>query len=217
MCCIGKILDDTDIKHQPASVTTRKHFTFCNSCDDLPLRLSLQDHPWVELAEALLQLFVICCWWAPDYRRSWSGKSLSPYLYMAAAWTHASLTNIQYIMPMIHFFFFFYTVNRTRNRRPETETSSITTFEFDNLKIAGATFQHLLNLVVWWFGAVYLDSLWCSDTWPEHLKHVQVSFDRLVWANLPGNLAKPEFAKATLTYLYMVVGQGQVPRVRARL
>lgn len=55
-----------------------------------------------------------------------------------------------------------------------------------------------------------------SDTWPEHLKHIQVSFDRLVWANLPGNLAKPEFAKATLTYLYMVVGQGQVPRVRAR-
>lgn len=85
---------------RPASRSNHQAaFHFCNWCDDLPLSLSLQDHPWVELAEALSQLFVICCWWAPDYTRSRSGKCLFLSLYTAGthtARTHASLTNMHH-------------------------------------------------------------------------------------------------------------------------
>lgn len=42
-------------------------------------------------------------------------------------------------------------------------------------------------------------------------------FDRLAKVNLTLNLAKCEFAKATLVYLSMVVGQGQVRPVQAKM
>ncbi len=42
-------------------------------------------------------------------------------------------------------------------------------------------------------------------------------FERLVWARLTVNLAKCEFAKATVTYLGKVVGQGFVCPVEAKV
>lgn len=42
-------------------------------------------------------------------------------------------------------------------------------------------------------------------------------FDRLVWARLTINLAKCEFARATVTYLGKVVGRGRVGTVAAKV
>ena len=66
--------------------------------------------------------------------------------------------------------------------------------------------------------AVYLDNVAVySDSWQEHVQHIQALFDRLTWANLTVNLAKCEFAKATGTYLGKVVGQGAVRPVTAKV
>lgn len=73
------------------------------------------------------------------------------------------------------------------------------------LRNAPATFQRLMNLVVF------------SDSWEEHVQHIGALFDQLVWANLTVNLAKCEFARATVTYLGKVVGQGQVRPVEAKV
>lgn len=65
---------------------------------------------------------------------------------------------------------------------------------------------------------MYLDDVVVySDTWEEHLQHINALFERLAWACLTVNLAKCEFAKATVTYLGKVVGQGQVKPVRAKV
>lgn len=42
-------------------------------------------------------------------------------------------------------------------------------------------------------------------------------FDRLLWAQLTVNLAKCEFAKATVTYLGKVVGQGEVRTIQEKI
>lgn len=81
------------------------------------------------------------------------------------------------------------------------------------LRNAPATFQRLMNQVVAGLDgcAVYLDDVVIySDTWSEHIQRIKALFDKLVWAGLTVNLAKCEFAKATVTYLGKVVGQGQV-------
>lgn len=63
--------------------------------------------------------------------------------------------------------------------------------------------------------AVYLDDvLVFSDTWEEHLERLRALFDRLLWAQLTVNLAKCEFAKATVTYLGKVMGQGEVRTIQ---
>nr|XP_033964458.1 uncharacterized protein LOC117465610 [Pseudochaenichthys georgianus] len=88
------------------------------------------------------------------------------------------------------------------------------------LRNAPATFQRLMNQVVSGLAgcAVYLDDVVVySDTWEEHLQHINALFERLAWACLTVNLAKCEFAKATVTYLGKVVGQGQVKPVRAKV
>lgn len=88
------------------------------------------------------------------------------------------------------------------------------------LKNAPATFQRLMNHVVSGLEgcSVYLDDVVVySDNWSSHLQHVRALFERLVEAQLTVNLAKCEFAKATVTYLGRVVGQGQVLVVRAKV
>ena len=88
------------------------------------------------------------------------------------------------------------------------------------LRNAPATFQRLMNKVVSGLVgcAVYLDDVVIySDSWEDHLQRIQALFDRLAWASLTINLAKCEFAKATVTYLGKVVGQGQVRPVRAKV
>ncbi|KAI3359045.1 hypothetical protein L3Q82_015431 [Scortum barcoo] len=48
-------------------------------------------------------------------------------------------------------------------------------------------------------------------------ERIKALFERLAWAALTINLAKCDFAKATVTYLGKVVGQGQVRPVRAKV
>ena len=61
---------------------------------------------------------------------------------------------------------------------------------------------------------MYLDDLViCSDTWSSHVQRIELLFERLVKAHLTINLAKCAFAKATVTYLGHVVGQGCVAPV----
>lgn len=65
---------------------------------------------------------------------------------------------------------------------------------------------------------VYLDDVVIySNTWEEHLEKLRVVFERLSRASLTLNLAKCEFAKATVTYLGKCVGQGQVRPVEAKV
>ncbi len=57
---------------------------------------------------------------------------------------------------------------------------------------------------------VYLDDVIVySDTWESNLSCIRELFTCLAQARLTVNLAKCEFALATMTYLGHVVGQGQ--------
>lgn len=88
------------------------------------------------------------------------------------------------------------------------------------LRNAPSTFQRLMNRVVAGLEgcAVYLDDVVTySDTWEEHLSCIRSFFERLRAAKLTVNLAKCEFARATVVYLGKVVGQGQVCPVRAKV
>lgn len=88
------------------------------------------------------------------------------------------------------------------------------------LRNAPATFQRLMNRVVSGLKgcAVYLDDVVVySNSWTEHLNQLRALFDRLKHGNLTLNLAKCDFAKATVTYLGKVVGQGHVRPVMAKV
>lgn len=88
------------------------------------------------------------------------------------------------------------------------------------LRNAPATFQRLMNKVLAGQSgcAAYLDDVVVfSDTWDVHVQRLKAVFDRLTEANLTVNLAKCEFAKATVTYLGKVVGQGAVRPVQAKV
>lgn len=88
------------------------------------------------------------------------------------------------------------------------------------LRNAPATFQRLMNRVVGDMSgcAVYLDDVVVySDTWEQHVERIEELFTRLAGARLTVNLAKCEFARATVTYLGRVVGQGEVRPVEAKV
>lgn len=88
------------------------------------------------------------------------------------------------------------------------------------LRNAPATFQRLMNSVISGLDgcAVYLDDVVVySQTWEEHLRQLRALFTRLETAKLTVNLAKCEFARATVVYLGNVVGQGKVCPVRAKV
>lgn len=88
------------------------------------------------------------------------------------------------------------------------------------LRNAPATFQRLMNRVTAGLEgcAVYLDDIVVfSDTWEQHLHRIRALFERLSAANLTVNLAKCEFARATVTYLGKVVGMGKVRPVSAKV
>lgn len=66
--------------------------------------------------------------------------------------------------------------------------------------------------------AVYLDDVVVySQTSKQHLCHIRALFEHLAKARLTVNLAKCEFARAAVTYLGKVVGQGVVRPVRAKV
>uniref|UniRef100_A0A3B5QLU2 Gypsy retrotransposon integrase-like protein 1 n=1 Tax=Xiphophorus maculatus TaxID=8083 RepID=A0A3B5QLU2_XIPMA len=88
------------------------------------------------------------------------------------------------------------------------------------LKNAPATFQRLMNKVVGCLEgcSVYLDDIVVySNSWSSHLEQLTTLFDRLVDARLTVNLAKCEFARATVIYLGHQVGQGKVCPVKAKV
>ncbi|KAL0147780.1 hypothetical protein M9458_056923, partial [Cirrhinus mrigala] len=88
------------------------------------------------------------------------------------------------------------------------------------LRNTPSTFQRLMNRVVAGLEgcAVYLDDVVCyADTWGDHLARIRALFQRLVAATLTVNLAKCEFAQATVVYLGRVVGQGKVRPVNAKV
>lgn len=66
--------------------------------------------------------------------------------------------------------------------------------------------------------AIYLDDLVVfSDSWESHLKRLRSVLRRLSDARLTVNLAECEFAKATMTYLGKVVGNGEVHPMQAKI
>ena len=88
------------------------------------------------------------------------------------------------------------------------------------LRNVPVTFQQRMNRVVGDLAgcAVYLDDVVVySDSWERHVQRIQALFERLASARLTVNLAKCEFARATVTYLGHVVGQGHVPPVQAKV
>ncbi|KAL6490059.1 hypothetical protein MHYP_G00004040 [Metynnis hypsauchen] len=103
--------------------------------------------------------------------------------------------------------------------QPEDAFAQYTVMPF-GLKNAPATFQRLVNIVLSDVPncSAYLDDLvvYTSD-WPTHMKILSTVFERLEKASLTLNLAKCEFAQATVTYLGKRVGQGQVRPVDAQI
>ena len=88
------------------------------------------------------------------------------------------------------------------------------------LRNAPATFQRLMTRVLGDLEGctVYLDDVVVfSDSWSQHVERIRALFGRLAEAGLTVNLAKCEFARATVTYLGRVVGQGQVRPVVAKV
>ena len=81
------------------------------------------------------------------------------------------------------------------------------------MKNSAATFQHLMNKVLAGLTncKAYIDDvIMYSNTWEEQTKHLRALFECFVQANLVVNLKKCEFAKATVTCLGHVVGEGRV-------
>ena len=88
------------------------------------------------------------------------------------------------------------------------------------MKNSPATFQRLINNVIAGLDGceAYIDDIIIySDTWEDHLRIIRSLFKRLTEAKLTINLAKSEFARACVTYLGHVVGQGQVKPVDAKV
>ena len=79
---------------------------------------------------------------------------------------------------------------------------------------APATFQRLMNEVVRdieSFAQAYLDDLVVfSDTWTEHLSHLQTVLEKLQEFGLTAKKAKCQWAMAECTYLGHVIGGGLV-------
>jgi len=88
------------------------------------------------------------------------------------------------------------------------------------MRNAPATFQRLMNIVLGGVPQcnVYLDDIVVySNDWESHVASLAIVFERLAKAALTLNLAKCDFARATVTYLGKQVGQGQVKPVDAKV
>ena len=68
------------------------------------------------------------------------------------------------------------------------------------------------------FTGAYLDDIIIfSDTWDDHLKHLELAFKRIRQANLTIKKAKCIFASAQVEYLGHVVGLGKVAPCSAKV
>ncbi|GFU81436.1 retrovirus-related Pol polyprotein from transposon 297 [Trichonephila clavipes] len=81
------------------------------------------------------------------------------------------------------------------------------------LRNAAATYQRAMSKVVQTisdFACAYIDDLAIfSDTWEEHLNHLEEVFKRLEHFNFSVNLEKCEFARQKVKYLGHVIGSGR--------
>ena len=86
---------------------------------------------------------------------------------------------------------------------------------------APATFQRMMDTLIDGlesFTAAYLDDLVIySETWEDHLEHIQQVFQRLTANNLTAKLAKCQFGMQQCRYLGHVVGNGQVQPEESKL
>ena len=81
------------------------------------------------------------------------------------------------------------------------------------LKGAPATFQRLMDRVIHGlnFAAAYLDDLIIfSESWEDHLTHIQMVLERLRQAGLTVKARKCEFGASECVYLGHIVGSGTV-------
>ena len=62
-----------------------------------------------------------------------------------------------------------------------------------------------------------VDIIIFREKWEQHLQTIRTFFDRLSDAKLTVNLAKSEFCLANLTFLGLIVGQGQEKHVEAKV
>lgn len=88
------------------------------------------------------------------------------------------------------------------------------------MRNAPSTFQRLMRIVLDGVQKceAYLDDVVIySSSWEEHLSSLREVLSRFCGASLTLNLAKCEFAKATVVYLGKRVGQGQVCPVDAKI
>ena len=83
------------------------------------------------------------------------------------------------------------------------------------LRNATAIFQRLMHVVLSSFESfcyAYMDDrIIFSDSWDEHLEHIQLVVEKLRQAGLTANPTKCCWGEASLTYLGHVVGKGKVP------
>ncbi|GFT02342.1 retrovirus-related Pol polyprotein from transposon 297 [Trichonephila clavipes] len=81
------------------------------------------------------------------------------------------------------------------------------------LRNAAATYQRAMSKVVQTisdFACAYIDDLAIfSDTWEEHLNHLEEVFKRFEHFNFSVNLGKCEFARQKVKYLGHVIGSGR--------
>ncbi|GFW31016.1 retrovirus-related Pol polyprotein from transposon 17.6 [Trichonephila clavipes] len=81
------------------------------------------------------------------------------------------------------------------------------------LRDAAATYQRAMSKVVQTisdFACAYIDDLAIfSDTWEEHLNHLEEVFKRLEQFNFSVNLGKCEFARQKVKYLGHAIGPGR--------
>ena len=88
------------------------------------------------------------------------------------------------------------------------------------MKNSPATFQCLINMIITGLDnckAYISDAIIYSEEWDQQIKIIREFFERLSEAKLTINLAESEFCHATLTFLGLVVGQGQVKTVEAEV
>ena len=85
---------------------------------------------------------------------------------------------------------------------------------------APATFQRMMDQLTndMEFAAAYMDDLVVySNTWEEHLQHLQATLQRLQTAGLTAKPNKCQFAFAECTHLGHIVGGGQVKPLPSKL
>ena len=97
-------------------------------------------------------------------------------------------------------------------------------YEFNTMpfgmRMAPMTFQRAMNELLSGlshFAVAYLDDISIrSDTWEEHLMHVQIVFDRLTEAGLTLNAKKCTIGGAKVSYLGHEVGCGTIAPIHAK-